>query len=220
MSQYLDERFESWIGRTLKDHAGHKIGKVEDIYTDDDTGQPEWLTVTTGLFGSDVSFVPVAGATPLGDDELQVQFPKEQVKEAPNAGSDGRLSPEEEARLYAHYGFDYDQERIRLQRWAGHHRPGTAPMGPTQVGDERMEHDPMAAREPVLEPKDDERLLPREEASSASRPASRAWDDDDDQDLRSPTAGSTRSTPGGADRSGGPEVPGLRPARVNRPKAT
>jgi hypothetical protein len=184
MSPYLDQQFESWIGRTLKDHAGHKIGKVEDIYTDDDTGQPEWLTVTTGLFGSNVSFVPVAGAMPLGDDALQVQFPKEQVKEAPNAGSDGRLSPEEEARLYAHYGFDYDQERIRLQRWVDH-EPAGMPTTAAQAGHDRMEHDPTAAPEPVLEPTDDERILPRDDLATTSRTTpGRAWEDDDPDDQR------------------------------------
>lgn len=116
MSQQLTEQHESWIGRTLHDASGHKVGKIEDIYTDDDTGQPEWIAVTTGLFGSNVSFVPVAGASLTGDD-VTVPFPKEQVKEAPNAGADGQLSQEEEARLYGHYGLDYDEERVRLQRW-------------------------------------------------------------------------------------------------------
>lgn len=117
MSQQLTEQHESWIGRTLHDASGHKVGRIEDIYTDDDTGQPEWIAITTGLFGSNVSFVPVAGASLTGD-AVTVPFPKEQVKEAPNAGADGLLSQEEEARLYGHYGLDYDQERVRLQRWA------------------------------------------------------------------------------------------------------
>lgn len=124
MMQQLNEPFESWIGLTLKDEAGHKIGKIEDIYTDDDTGQPEWLAVITGHVGSNVSFVPLAGATPSGDD-LQVHFPKAQVKDAPNAGSDATLSQEEEGRLYAHSGLDYDQERVRLRRWLDSDRAGT-----------------------------------------------------------------------------------------------
>ncbi len=118
MSQQLTAQFDNWIDRTLHDGSGHKIGKIADNYTDDDTGQPEWLAVTTGLFGSNVSFVPLAGAMPAGDG-IQVPFPKDQVKEAPNAGLDGKLSQEEEARLYAHYGLDYDQERVRLQRLVG-----------------------------------------------------------------------------------------------------
>ena len=173
MSQYLDQEFESWIGRTLKDEAGHKVGKVDDIYTDDDTGQPEWLAVTTGHFGSNMSFVPVAGATPTGDHELQVQFPREQVKDAPNAGSDGILSPDEEARLYAHYGYDYDQERVRLQRWVDQDRaavPGMAESG----------RDPQPSTEPTLDPRDDDRRLTQEGLDTTSRPSTRrAWEDDE-----------------------------------------
>lgn len=178
MSLYLDPQYASWVGRTLKDRAGHKIGKVEDIYTDDDTGQPEWLSVTTGLFGSNVSFVPVAGATALGDDELQVQFPKEQVKDAPNAGSDDRLSPEEEARLYAHYGFDYDQERVRLQRWAEAYPSSMTTRSPGGFDEDRVEGDPMPPSEPRLEPHDD-RLLAGEKMGTRPRPAPRAWEDDE-----------------------------------------
>ncbi len=127
MSQQLTEQHESWIGRTLHDASGHKVGKIEDIYTDDDTGQPEWIAVTIGRFGSNVSFVPVAGASLTGDD-VMVPFPKEQVKEAPNAGADGQLSQEEEARLYGHYGLDYDEERVRLQRWVEAEGTGAVPM--------------------------------------------------------------------------------------------
>lgn len=177
MSLYLDPQHASWVGRILKDQAGHKIGKVEDIYTDDDTGQPEWLSVTTGLFGSNVSFVPVAGATALGDDELQVQFPKEQVKDAPNAGSDDRLSPEEEARLYAHYGYDYDQERVRLQRWA-EASPSSTTMGtPGGFDDEQVQADPLPPSEPLLEPHDDRRRVGDELGTRPPQPTP-AWEDD------------------------------------------
>jgi len=117
-TQDANERFESWIGRELKDESGHKIGQIENMYTDDDTGKPEWLAVTTGHHGSNVSLVPLHGASSDGDD-IRVDFPRDQVKEAPNAGSDGHLSESEEARLYAHYGLDYDQERVRLQRMVG-----------------------------------------------------------------------------------------------------
>ncbi len=137
MSQQLTEQHESWIGRTLHDASGHKVGKIEDIYTDDDTGQPEWIAVTTGLFGSNVSFVPVTGASLTGDD-VTVPFPKEQVKEAPNAGADGQLSQEEEARLYGHYGLDYDAERVRLQRWVEAEGTEAVPMahdGARDAGD-------------------------------------------------------------------------------------
>jgi uncharacterized protein (TIGR02271 family) len=100
---------ETWRGRTLVDRDGDKIGKIEDVYLDRSTGEPEWVAVKTGLFGSNVSFVPIRDASPDGDD-LRVAYEKDQVKDAPNVDPDGELSPEEERRLYQHYGrSDYDE---------------------------------------------------------------------------------------------------------------
>jgi uncharacterized protein (TIGR02271 family) len=102
------QELRAWRGHTVIDADGDKIGKVADIYFDEETDQPEWLAVSTGLFGTRVSFVPLAGATARGDD-LAVPFTKETVKDAPNADPDGHLSPEEEERLYRHYGLDYSE---------------------------------------------------------------------------------------------------------------
>lgn len=111
---HLKEHRADWIGRMLTDASGHKIGRIDDIYTDDDTGQPEWLAVTTGLMGPNTHFVPLRGATVSGGG-VQVPFPKEQVKVAPSAAADGRLSRMEKGRLYAHYGYSHAEERNRLQ---------------------------------------------------------------------------------------------------------
>jgi uncharacterized protein (TIGR02271 family) len=108
--QHANAQLEGWIGHALVDSSGTKIGKVADIYMDDQTGQPEWLAVTAGVLGKNVGFVPITGATPAGD-ELQVPFPADQVKDAPSFQPDGHLSQDEEARLYAHYGYDYGEER-------------------------------------------------------------------------------------------------------------
>ena len=48
-----------WKGRTLIDSDGQKIGEIDEIYLDAETGEPEWATVTTGLFGTKTSFVPI-----------------------------------------------------------------------------------------------------------------------------------------------------------------
>jgi stress response protein YsnF/sporulation protein YlmC with PRC-barrel domain len=90
-------------GRTVIDPDGDKVGTVFDVYIDNETDQPEWLAITTGLFGTKVSFAPIAGAT-LVDDDLQIGYAKDVVKDAPKADADGQLSPDEEAALYAHYG--------------------------------------------------------------------------------------------------------------------
>ena len=98
--------FKGWIGHDVVDPSGDKIGEIEDIYLDEQTNQPEWLAVRTGLFGRRVSFIPLAEAQPSGEDVV-VPYAKEQVKDAPNAEPDGLLSEQEEAALYEHYGLPY-----------------------------------------------------------------------------------------------------------------
>jgi uncharacterized protein (TIGR02271 family) len=81
---------------------GEKIGGVGQVYADDDTGQPKWVTVKTGLFGTKESFVPLEGARMQGDD-LVVAYSTDQIKDAPGVDPDGHLDPAEEDRLYQHY---------------------------------------------------------------------------------------------------------------------
>jgi|SRR5215204_405754 len=54
---------------------GEKIGEIGLIYLDDITGEPEWVTVRTGLFGTAESFVPLRGARIAGND-IQVDYDK------------------------------------------------------------------------------------------------------------------------------------------------
>ena len=56
------------LGATAHDPSGDKIGKVGQVYYDDDTDQPKWITVHTGLFGTNESFVPLQGAQVRGRD--------------------------------------------------------------------------------------------------------------------------------------------------------
>jgi sporulation protein YlmC with PRC-barrel domain len=101
---------QSWQGRTMVDRDGDRIGRVEAIYLDDETGQPEWALVYTGLFGTKATFVPLAQAQSMGD-SVQVPYEKQQVKDAPTRQADGQLSQDEEAELYRHYGLDYTESR-------------------------------------------------------------------------------------------------------------
>jgi hypothetical protein len=66
----------------MVDPAGGKLGTITDIYLDDETGQPEWATVTTGLFGTKATFVALAQAQATGD-SVQVPYDQDQVKDAP-----------------------------------------------------------------------------------------------------------------------------------------
>jgi uncharacterized protein (TIGR02271 family) len=96
-----------WRGQELLDNDGEKIGKIDEIYLDTATDQPEWALVKTGLFGGKGTFVPLQQATPT-DDGVKVPFEKSHVKDAPNIDPDGELSHSEERTLYEHYGLGYD----------------------------------------------------------------------------------------------------------------
>lgn len=90
------------INRDAVDRNGKKIGKIYDIYVDEDSRQPEWLAITSGLFGHRVSFVPIRLVS-FGGEELIVDDEADHVKDAPSVDADGKLSPEEEDQLYSHY---------------------------------------------------------------------------------------------------------------------
>jgi uncharacterized protein (TIGR02271 family) len=91
------------IGQDVYDESGQKIGSAAEVYLDDETGRPEWVTVRTGLFGTKESFVPIANAD-LTDDGVRIPVSKDRVKNAPKIDTDGHLSPEEEQELYRYYG--------------------------------------------------------------------------------------------------------------------
>jgi uncharacterized protein (TIGR02271 family) len=96
----------NWQGATMVDRDGDRIGKIDAIYVDDQTGEPEWALVNTGFFGTRSTFVPIAQATARGD-QVQVPYEKQLVKDAPNIDPDGHLSEQEEQELWRHYGLDY-----------------------------------------------------------------------------------------------------------------
>ena len=94
-------------GRTMLDRDGDKIGKIDDVYEDKQTGRPEWALVNTGLFGTKKTFVPLHDAQPTGED-VRVPLEKGHVKDAPSIDADGELSESEERQLYTHYDVAYD----------------------------------------------------------------------------------------------------------------
>ena len=103
------QQLEQLRGTTVIDPSGDKIGKVEEIYLDQQTQEPEWVLVNTGLFGTKSTFVPLRGANP-SEDALQVPFEKSQVKDAPGVEPGRELSREEESELYSFYGLPYSME--------------------------------------------------------------------------------------------------------------
>ena len=88
---------------------GDAIGKVEEVFYDDQTGRPEWIGIGTGFFGTKRVLVPVARAE-LHGDALRVPFDKDHVKDSPDVDSD-EISQDAERELYAYYGLAYSERR-------------------------------------------------------------------------------------------------------------
>ncbi len=103
-------RLSGWTGQELLDKNGEKIGKIDAIYADEQTGKPEWLGVTTGIFGTHVSFVPVVSVNRRGE-QLSVPYTKDHVKDAPRVDPDEVVSEQEEGQLYRHYQLTYSDSR-------------------------------------------------------------------------------------------------------------
>ncbi|MDG5804037.1 PRC and DUF2382 domain-containing protein [Streptomyces ossamyceticus] len=103
------EQIPTVLDHPVYDTDGNKIGDAKHVFLDDATGQPEWVSVKTGLFGTSESFVPIHDASVV-EDHLEVPYPKGTVKDAPNVDVEagGHLSEDEEHRLYEHYGIDWD----------------------------------------------------------------------------------------------------------------
>ena len=100
------DQARSWRGMTLVATDNEPVGRIEAIYVDRTTRQPEWALVLTGLFGSARTFVPLADAAQRGD-IVRVPHETSVVRAAPRLEQDAELSEEDEARLYAHYGIQY-----------------------------------------------------------------------------------------------------------------
>ena len=81
---------------------GDKIGTVQQVYVSEDGGQPLFVTVHTGLFGTKESFVPLQAAD-LDDGTLRVAYDKSTVKGAPNVDADGAISDDEQGTIFDYY---------------------------------------------------------------------------------------------------------------------
>ncbi len=96
-----------WHGKMLLDRNGEKIGKLEDVYVDVETDEPQFGTVKEGFVRRHLTFVPLA-ALQIGPDYLKVNVTKDQVRTAPDIALHGEeLSQADESKLYHHFDMNY-----------------------------------------------------------------------------------------------------------------
>ncbi|MHB8437685.1 MAG: PRC-barrel domain-containing protein [Acidimicrobiales bacterium] len=96
-----------WHGKMLVDCNGEEMGKLQDVYVDVETDEPQFATVKEGFIDRHLTFVPVGGIK-VAPHELQVPVMKKTVKSAPNIAQHGEeLSQADESALYHHYELNY-----------------------------------------------------------------------------------------------------------------
>jgi hypothetical protein len=83
------------------------LGVVEGVYADIRSGHPQWAAIRSGLFGTDVSLIPLTTAE-HDDRSLRIQYSVQEIRDAPHRASGTVMSHKEEANLFRHYGVSYD----------------------------------------------------------------------------------------------------------------
>ena len=133
------EQLSELRGAPVMDSAGDQIGKVEEIYYDTDTGQPEWIRLGAGFLGTKRVLVPVQGADVRGD-AVTVQYDKQKVKGAPDVDGD-EISHETEP---VDMDVELQRETARVTR-----EPIDEPVADADLGEQEVEV-PLRAEQPVV----------------------------------------------------------------------
>jgi hypothetical protein len=181
------EDFAAWAGRDVLTPDGDRLGAVDTIFLDEDTGAPEWVLVS---LDDGAAFVPLAGAT-VEERSIRVGQDAERVQAAPRPEAGETLSVAEEKRLYEHYGLEYSQEesstvlpegaeRPRLKKYIG--APVAAPAEEEPAAEalaaaEKPADDEPAAEAPATEEQPAAEAEPSEPAPAAESMAPRNLSD-------------------------------------------
>jgi len=95
---------DEFAGYTVYDEHYEKIGKVDDLFVDEND-RPEYLGVKMGLLGLKSTLIPWELCRVNERRQLiEVGAPKDQIKDAPTFDDDAEVSPELEERVYSHFG--------------------------------------------------------------------------------------------------------------------
>jgi hypothetical protein len=100
-----------WVGSRLDEIGGAGVGKVEGVYVDVVTGEPEWLLARIGRFGR-TALVPARYAVEAAG-RVWVPWEREILRGAPRIEPGQPLDLERETALAEHFSTD------RAERLAG-----------------------------------------------------------------------------------------------------
>ena len=134
----LEDRF---AGYEVYDQAGEKIGKVDDLFVDEQD-QPEYIGVKMGFLGTRSTLIPMDLATV--DDSasrITVSAEKQTVKDGPTFDDDKDITPEFENQVYSYYGLQRTQTTEEGGAYGAYYAEETAGVGTTDRTAETTDED-------------------------------------------------------------------------------
>ncbi len=136
----IQDRF---AGYEVYDQTGEKIGKVDDLFVDEND-QPEYIGVKMGFLGMSSTLIPMEICTvDEAGQRINVATDKETAKNGPTFDDDRDITPEYENEVYSYYGLQRtetteergaygayqgettDEDELRVQRTEEELRAGT-----------------------------------------------------------------------------------------------
>ena len=97
----VEDRFS---GYTVYDDGGEKIGKVDDLFLDEND-TPEYIGVKMGFLGTSSTLIPMEIASAdEANGSIVVSKDKETVKNGPSFDDDREITPEYENEIHSYYG--------------------------------------------------------------------------------------------------------------------
>src|SRR5687768_6759869 len=97
---------DQYAGYTVVDEGGSKIGKVDDLFLDEND-QPEYFGVKMGFLGTSSTLIPADIAT-INNEQgfIEVSQPKSTVQDGPAFDDDREITPDYENEVRSYYGLD------------------------------------------------------------------------------------------------------------------
>jgi hypothetical protein len=89
-------------GADVLDPDEEKIGALEAVYVDDESKEPRYVSIKTGVFGTGTAVVPVK-KDDLIQGIIRVGYTKEVVQEAPDVDVGDELDPETEKKITGYF---------------------------------------------------------------------------------------------------------------------
>jgi uncharacterized protein (TIGR02271 family) len=121
---------DRYAGYTVYDPDGDKIGKVDDLFVDEND-QPEYIGVKIGLLGTSSTLIPwqIVEVREV-DSSLIVSADDAHVKDGPTFDDDQDITPEFEREVYSYYGLQQSGSAEERGAYADYSSSDPGAVGP------------------------------------------------------------------------------------------